>query len=215
LEDGADWGCVAGNHGKHGGGFGVEICGMPGYHRAVETKAEKDIISAFLELCREKGSLKVSVKEICRRAGVSRVSFYAHFEDLDQLLDSLQGKVIADMNEIFKDWSYIDVNLISKDMPFPMFGELLSYTDKNRDTLRALFMDSDFFPTGEEQCRKMYLEKLRELTDPDTAEILAAFIAGGIFTTTRMWVNDAIQAGPEDIARALTELVSAIFNARI
>jgi AcrR family transcriptional regulator len=181
----------------------------------METKTEKSIISAFLELCREKGSLKVQVKEICQRAGISRVSFYTYFEDVEQLLESLKGQVSADMYEIFKGWSYIDVNLINRDMPFPMFGEIYYYMDKNKDTLRALYMDNDFFSWSEEQCRKMFLEKIRNLADPDTAELLAAFIAGGIYSTVRMWINGTIQAGPEDFARALTKLVSAVFGARL
>ena len=47
------------------------------------------IREAFFDLMREKGFAKMSVAEICKRAGINRGTFYLHFEDKYALLASL------------------------------------------------------------------------------------------------------------------------------
>jgi AcrR family transcriptional regulator len=184
----------------------------------VETKAEKNIINAFLELCLEKNSLKAPVKEICEKAGVSRVSFYTHFEDVEHLLSLLKGRIIAGLDEIVKAWPYIDVNIINKKKPFPMFAEIALRAAQNKKILRVLLTDPKFYLDCEDVCRRLYLDKFRDfanLNERSTAEILAAFVAGGFFKIFAMWANDKIQASHEEISVIMTELVSAIFNSNI
>lgn len=50
-----------------------------------ETAARMD--EAFLDLLAEKDLEFITVKEICRRAGVNRSTFYLHYETLGDLLD--------------------------------------------------------------------------------------------------------------------------------
>ncbi len=50
-----------------------------------ETAARMD--EAFLDLLAEKDFEFITVKEICRRAGVNRSTFYLHYETLGDLLD--------------------------------------------------------------------------------------------------------------------------------
>ena len=42
----------------------------------------KMIIDAFLQLRKEKPLRKITVRELCDRAGVGRGTFYAHFMDV-------------------------------------------------------------------------------------------------------------------------------------
>jgi AcrR family transcriptional regulator len=51
--------------------------------RAVRTRAE--IARALIALMHEKGFDNISVREICARAGVGRSTFYAHFQDKNEL----------------------------------------------------------------------------------------------------------------------------------
>lgn len=44
---------------------------------------------ALLELEREKPYAKISVKQVCERADVSRTTFYSHFDSLDDLLNAV------------------------------------------------------------------------------------------------------------------------------
>jgi AcrR family transcriptional regulator len=185
----------------------------------MENRAEEKIVNAFLELCLEKNSIKIPVKEICQKAGVSRVSFYTHFEDAAQLLSSLKERMVADRDEIFKAWPYIDTNLIRKNKPFPMFTEMFSYMARNKKIFRVLWkMDIEFFLYDVDVCKKLILNKFQGFAGSANRigrEPLAAFFAGGIFHILILWIDEKIKASPEEISLTATKLVSAVFKSDI
>ncbi len=53
---------------------------------------------AFLLLLEQKDYEKITVKEICQKAGVNRTTFYLHYESINDLLE----ETIAMINERFK-----------------------------------------------------------------------------------------------------------------
>jgi AcrR family transcriptional regulator len=61
----------------------IAIPGESADARAVRTRAE--IASALIGLMHEKDFNDISVQQICERAGVGRSTFYAHFQDKDEL----------------------------------------------------------------------------------------------------------------------------------
>ena len=61
----------------------VPIPGDSDDARAVRTRAE--LAAALIALMHEKGFDDISVQEICERAKVGRSTFYAHFQDKDEL----------------------------------------------------------------------------------------------------------------------------------
>lgn len=50
-------------------------------------KTEQAILQAAMELTREKSFDKVSVRDICREAGITTGAFYHHFESKEELLN--------------------------------------------------------------------------------------------------------------------------------
>lgn len=60
-------------------------------------KTRKLLQDALIELVAEKGYESVSIREILDRANVGRSTFYAHFQDKDQLLHSILDR----LNELF------------------------------------------------------------------------------------------------------------------
>jgi len=60
---------------------------MPGESTDARAIRARDQIGlALLELAREKGYDDITVQDIARRAGVSRTTFYAHFQDRDGIM---------------------------------------------------------------------------------------------------------------------------------
>lgn len=64
--------------------------------RAVYT--EKTIKDAFLRVKRTKEYGAITVADICREASISRGTFYAHFSNITEVLDSLLDDALANMN---------------------------------------------------------------------------------------------------------------------
>lgn len=61
-------------------------------------KTRKLLQEALIELVGEKGYETVSIREILERANVGRSTFYAHFQDKDQLLHSILDR----LDELFE-----------------------------------------------------------------------------------------------------------------
>ena len=56
------------------------------------------IRSSFIELLREKPVAKISVTELCERAGINRATFYAHYADPSDLLRSIEDEILNDLS---------------------------------------------------------------------------------------------------------------------
>ncbi|MCD7956811.1 MAG: TetR/AcrR family transcriptional regulator [Lachnospiraceae bacterium] len=69
-------------------------------------KSVKAIEDSFFSLIEECDISKISVTEICRRADINRSTFYAHYEDLNQFLDSLEIKIADKLYECTKQYHY-------------------------------------------------------------------------------------------------------------
>ena len=54
-------------------------------------KTRRAIQAAFLRLMKEKGFAAVTVKDIIRDAEINRSTFYAHYEDKYDLLESIEN----------------------------------------------------------------------------------------------------------------------------
>jgi AcrR family transcriptional regulator len=52
-----------------------------------KSNAEKDFITAFWKLYKNKKIEKISIRELCQLAGYNRTTFYAHFENIYDLLN--------------------------------------------------------------------------------------------------------------------------------
>src|SRR5215203_478965 len=61
-------------------------------------KTRKLLQDALIQLVTEKSYESVSIREILERANVGRSTFYAHFQDKDQLLHSILDR----LDELFK-----------------------------------------------------------------------------------------------------------------
>lgn len=66
--------------------------------RIVKTLSAID--TAFLELLQEKTFDKITIKEICERALINRATFYSHYSDKFQLIESYQESLVKGIREI-------------------------------------------------------------------------------------------------------------------
>lgn len=64
-------------------------------HKSVQTK--NHITSAFLALMQNKKWDKISVIEICRKAEITRGTFYQYFGDIYDLMEQLEQALLADL----------------------------------------------------------------------------------------------------------------------
>ncbi|WP_042203186.1 TetR/AcrR family transcriptional regulator [Paenibacillus camerounensis] len=67
------------------------------WHMNLKNKNREDLIAAAKELFIKESFLKVNVKDICSLAGISRVTFYKHFQTMDELVFEVQVEILENM----------------------------------------------------------------------------------------------------------------------
>ena len=66
-------------------------------HKDRRTRLTKSLIRrAFTDLLAEKSLQRITVREVCQRAGVNRSTFYAHYTDLYDLLTRIEEEMLED-----------------------------------------------------------------------------------------------------------------------
>lgn len=61
-------------------------------------KLSKQLLKqALLELLEEKKLHQISIRELCAKADLNRSTFYAHYEDINYLIQDLENDIIKDM----------------------------------------------------------------------------------------------------------------------
>ena len=71
-------------------------------------RTRQTIRRTFLDLASELPFNKVSVREICKRMGITRTAFYYHYDDLYAVLDDILDEMVAatGIDDVFAAWTH-------------------------------------------------------------------------------------------------------------
>ena len=94
---------------------------------------QKILKEAFLACLEEKPINRITVKEVCDRAQLNRATFYAHYRDCYDLLESLEGELLGEFEALLR---YVD----SPDLTALIEG-IYALIDRNRDACRVLIFE--------------------------------------------------------------------------
>lgn len=101
-----------------------------------DTQACASLRAALVSLMLEKPFDRISVQELCATACVSRSTFYAYFENTDELLrevESIHVGAVSALNEDITDPGVVDMGFYTK---------TLAYVEAHADDFRALLVTS-------------------------------------------------------------------------
>ena len=115
---------------------------------------------ALLQLLEKKDFPFIGVKEVCKKAGVNRSTFYLHYESLNDLLD----EAIAMLNERFVSSFPEDLikDIGNEILTSPKYlTPYLTFVKENRRAYRLIHDKPELF-SAEAAFRKMY----RDVFDP-------------------------------------------------
>ncbi len=108
----------------------------------------KDI---FMELLEEKGYEKVTVTEICKRAEINRGTFYLHFKDVRDVLDSILGEIFTETRGVI-DHVFCDEER-RKNCSYPFCEKIRMFPQYN-----AIFMDETLTESIMKRVSEVYKE---------------------------------------------------------
>lgn len=151
-------------------------------------RAKKKIRSAFIEMAKEMPIEQIQVKSLAQRAGISRSSFYIHYESVWDVLQEIEDDLFSTTYEIKKDY----LNGIPARDPMEISHDVLKHLFSSSDLIAALTGHD-----GEQAYLAAWTKQIKAQIsmwrgmdlrqDTASARLLAEFTIGGIQRMIREW----------------------------
>lgn len=149
-------------------------------------KTKNNIHNAFLQLRAKKPLERISVKELCEIAEISKATFYLHYKDIYDLSETLQQNVIKDILGYLSD----PEDILSD--PMKANNEIFTGSYANGTFINTLFGDSQFSKLPEffeREIKNTLFRKHPELRDDMDANIRTTFQIMGNFYAYHEYVH--------------------------
>lgn len=164
-------------------------------YQSTEEKIEK----ALFTLLGVRKYDDISIKELCYEAGINRSSFYAHYQDINDLMMKTEKRLSQEIEKIFKP---------NEEWTETVFAKLFQFLYDNRMFYKS-YLETSNQPFMEKNDFISYANKLssfENFSEYKNEEIIyhMAFFAGGIKALTKSWLSSGCKETPEQMARILT-----------
>lgn len=116
-------------------------------------KTKRSFENALVELSKEYPLNKITVKMICEKAELSRNAFYFHYEDINDLLRSIEDSLAAEAESLLDSLREIG---FPKNVYATVEG-LINLFDENRDACSMLF-DKSFSESFTQRMSKLFCD---------------------------------------------------------
>jgi len=166
-------------------------------------KTDRAIEKAFLELRAKTPLEKIKIKDLCALACVNKSTFYAHYQDIYDLSDRLEKKLIADiLNSVSAvELSTEQTETLTRDL-FRAFGQ-------NQTAVNILFSGSRqgiFANCIEKGLRERLSEQDPTFAADPKRGILLSFCVQGCFYA---FANNSSQMDEKRLVSLLAEIAKA------
>lgn len=166
-------------------------------------QTKKRISLALYALLMRKPYDEISVSDICRKADVSRVSFYHYYDKKDDILIQFSDERFA---EFFYDFTKLE-SLTFEDLIIEIF-RFLKKNSRNLAILRYANRENilleQFYSYGRYIFSNNQTSKILKGKDNP---FLIPFLVGGLFQVIMRWLDEGMVTPPEEIAKSVFEIV--------
>ena len=182
------------------------------------TRSRRALRRALIELIEERGLDGFTVNDLCARADLNRGTFYNHFRDKDDLLQSFEDEIMADLRTFQERISKMTLLDLAKlklaREPLPLLVEVFDKLREQGDFLRAVLGpngDAKFGPRLRDSlCTELILGLLhdRYRNDPSPfVQYYVTFYATAYLGVITRWLECGMKEDSEEMARIAIRLL--------
>ena len=166
---------------------------------------------AYLDVLAQSPRDKVTVKDVCDRAGVNRTTFYKYYKNAEDLGQTVRRNLL----------NYIEM-LLQESVPED-HSDVYEFTSRlimsiSRDSrlqkLPLLFQESAFRLQAEDLIQKYYYTPRFGPRISDEQRIQITFCHYGFMGLVDTWVKDGFSLSPEQMANSLNSFSRAVKRGR-
>lgn len=167
-------------------------------------RTQQQLRGALISLIREKGFEALTVQDIIDRANVGRATFYAHFDNKEDLLVSGLEELRASLKERQREALARRTTVDEK--VFAFSHEIFAHTNEHRELFRAM-AGKDGGAVVQRLWHKILLDLVRQdvktiLPRDDTsipADALVQFLVGALFGLLMWWLDGKMRLSVEEV----------------
>ena len=171
------------------------------------------IESSLLEILAQKPLNRITVQEIIDRANVCRTTFYAHYQDIYDLIESIGDAIIDEVGARLDDLNDTPVRVEGE---YPTITSVVKIYAKHADTIRLLNGPNGDAGFDRRLQEKIYEEtrRLREIKDGAAFDLerhklySCYVISGGIRVLNRL-LEERLPLDPQQTGQILGAMASA------
>lgn len=180
------------------------MAGIKGNRRILYTK--KIIKESLLELLENKKIHQITVTDICRNADINRGTFYTHYKDAYDLLQSMEDELFNQILEYIEETpieDYKDILLL----------KALELIEENKELCKILFchhMESDVMDRIILLANKAEIDKLISYSKVDNVflDYFIRYNVGGVFSVVQTWLENDLNESPEEIVTIINNIIA-------
>lgn len=161
--------------------------------------------NALIEILREKGTVnKISVRELCERAELNRSTFYAHYNEPNDVLTEIENDILeATTDHLQKIGDENDVGA------FRYIREFLFFIKENDNTFRTLLVDAidpEFKSKFMSQSIVQFVDHLEINLPKDTEQYIFSYIMNGSMGIITQWIRSGYSINEETLMKLLFDI---------
>lgn len=153
------------------------------------------ITQALIMLLKKKEYRDITITEICKKAGVTRMSFYRNFASKDDIL----RKRVQEVTDSFLKGSAISYK---NDTLGSYFVKLFTHMQQQTALCNALYK-AGLLHMIKDEFDRIFLHTYRR----EYGEYKSVFLAGGIYNVFLFWFGHGCRDDPEKLAKGLDAIL--------
>ncbi|MGM9524771.1 MAG: TetR/AcrR family transcriptional regulator [Peptococcaceae bacterium] len=162
---------------------------------------------SLLHLMAEKSIQKISISELCKNAGINRVTFYHHYNTQYDLLHEMELEMANALHEALKKAHISEATPLNKRIEV-----ICTYLQDNSEVAKLLFQNNsaesnfaiDMFRAP--HVWDTVYSNLASQYGEDGRELVLTFIMHGAYSMIRQWLLSGMELTPQQMG----QLVSGI-----
>jgi AcrR family transcriptional regulator len=163
---------------------------------------------SLLKLLQDKSISSITIKEICETADINRSTFYAHYANQYELLESIEEEFIEDLTVTLGQY-----NFSKEDEALQMTEKLFEYLADKSDICHTLLSENTdmyFLKKGmmitHEFIFKNWITDSR--IDQETYEYINIFLVSGSIHVIKNWLENGMEKTPGEMAGILYNFIN-------
>lgn len=154
------------------------------------------IETAFLTLILNHNYEDITISQICEAAEINRSTFYAHYDDINDLIIKIEASFATSIAGIFN---------YGLRQSHEAFIEMFTFVEKNKYFYKA-FLNIPYISLAEKNTKSKVMTSLKDhLNNKDDIELFyrASFFGAGIKEICRLWLDRDCKETPEQMAKMI------------